>query len=194
MTSLMISTLRRARRTAAWPCTSHAVTRQHASISPAAACQNEVPQLGPQQQHRPLSTSSGSAVAPSEEGVPIDKLLVANRGEIACRVLTTARRLGIPTVAVYSEADTSALHVQHANEAFCVGPAAARDSYLRADRILEVHCYSCPCTCSNCRTPRAGGSQLRPCMHADTSTRVACVTSLVSACGHRGGGYMACPE
>ncbi|CAL8464529.1 g4064 [Coccomyxa elongata] len=66
------------------------------------------------------------------------KVLVANRGEIACRVLQTAKRLGIPTVAVYSKADRASLHVQHANEAFCIGPPAARDSYLRMDRILEV--------------------------------------------------------
>jgi hypothetical protein len=70
----------------------------------------------------------------------IPKLLVANRGEIACRVIQTAKRLGIPTVAVYSEADCSALHVRHADEAFCVGPAPARESYLHMERILEVGC------------------------------------------------------
>ena len=53
-------------------------------------------------------------------------------------LLLPSRRLGIPTVAVYSEADRASLHVQHADEAFCVGPAPARDSYLRMDRILEV--------------------------------------------------------
>ncbi|KAK9817790.1 hypothetical protein WJX72_002185 [[Myrmecia] bisecta] len=66
------------------------------------------------------------------------KLLVANRGEIACRVLQTACRLGLPTVAVYSEADRNSLHIKHADEAFCIGPEAARDSYLRKDRILGV--------------------------------------------------------
>ena len=66
------------------------------------------------------------------------KILIANRGEIACRVITTCRRLGIRTVAVYSQADAGARHVRMADEAWCVGPAASRESYLRADKILEV--------------------------------------------------------
>ncbi len=66
------------------------------------------------------------------------KLLIANRGEIACRVMRTARRMGIETVAVYSDADAHALHVEMADEAYRIGPAPARESYLRADIILEV--------------------------------------------------------
>ena len=66
------------------------------------------------------------------------KILIANRGEIACRVAATARRLGIRTVAVHSEADAHARHVLACDEAVCIGPASPRESYLRADRILEV--------------------------------------------------------
>jgi 3-methylcrotonyl-CoA carboxylase alpha subunit len=66
------------------------------------------------------------------------KLLIANRGEIACRVIRTARRLGVRTVAVYSEADARARHVLQADEAYLVGPAPAKESYLRGDRILEL--------------------------------------------------------
>jgi 3-methylcrotonyl-CoA carboxylase alpha subunit len=66
------------------------------------------------------------------------KILIANRGEIACRVIKTARRLGVATVAVYSEADANARHVRLADEAVLIGPAAARESYLVGERILEV--------------------------------------------------------
>jgi 3-methylcrotonyl-CoA carboxylase alpha subunit len=67
-----------------------------------------------------------------------NKILIANRGEIACRVISTAKRLGIQTVAVYSDADANAVHVRMADQAFRLGPAAARDSYLRADLILDI--------------------------------------------------------
>ncbi|MBX0289682.1 acetyl-CoA carboxylase biotin carboxylase subunit [Hymenobacter sp. HSC-4F20] len=68
----------------------------------------------------------------------ITKLLVANRGEIALRVLRSAKEMGLQTVAIYSEADRNALHVRYADEAVCVGPPASKDSYLRGDKILEV--------------------------------------------------------
>jgi propionyl-CoA carboxylase alpha chain len=66
------------------------------------------------------------------------KILIANRGEIACRIIRTARRMGIATVAVYSEADAEALHVREADESIAIGPAPASESYLRIDRILAA--------------------------------------------------------
>jgi propionyl-CoA carboxylase alpha chain len=66
------------------------------------------------------------------------KILIANRGEIACRVIATAKKMGIATVAVYSEADKEARHVQLADEAVLIGPAASRESYLVADKIIAA--------------------------------------------------------
>ena len=66
------------------------------------------------------------------------KILIANRGEIACRVIATAQKMGIQTVAVYSEADKEARHVQMADEAVLIGPAASRESYLVADKIIAA--------------------------------------------------------
>ena len=66
------------------------------------------------------------------------KILIANRGEIACRVIKTAKKMGIKTVAVYSEVDKEARHVQLADEAICIGPAPSRESYLVMDRIIQA--------------------------------------------------------
>lgn len=68
----------------------------------------------------------------------IKKILVANRGEIAIRVMKTAKKMGIKTVAVFSSADRNALHVKYADEAVCIGEAASSQSYLRGDKIIEV--------------------------------------------------------
>src|ERR1700682_4627766 len=71
-------------------------------------------------------------------GCMFKKILIANRGEIACRIIKTARKLGIKTVAVYSEADRDALHVEMADEAVLIGPPPAAQSYLLADKIVEA--------------------------------------------------------
>ncbi|KAJ1932211.1 hypothetical protein FBU59_006451, partial [Linderina macrospora] len=67
-----------------------------------------------------------------------DKILIANRGEIACRIMKTARKLGVKTVAVYSEADAKSMHAQMADEAYLIGPAPVSESYLKTDTILDV--------------------------------------------------------
>ena len=74
----------------------------------------------------------------SESMAKIRKILIANRGEIALRVMRTAREMRIKTVAVYSEADRSALHVRYADEAVCIGPPPSSESYLRIDKIIEA--------------------------------------------------------
>ena len=66
------------------------------------------------------------------------KILIANRGEIACRVINTAQQLGVKTVAVYSDADAGTPHVLQADEAVAIGPAPAAESYLVAERIIKA--------------------------------------------------------
>ena len=68
----------------------------------------------------------------------INSLLIANRGEIACRIIRTAREIGIRTVAVYSDADAKALHVREADEAVHIGPSPARESYLVGEKIIAA--------------------------------------------------------
>ena len=67
-----------------------------------------------------------------------DKILIANRGEIACRVIKTARKMGIKTVAIYSDADRNALHVEMADESVHIGPPPANQSYIVIDKVMEA--------------------------------------------------------
>lgn len=71
-------------------------------------------------------------------GRSITKVLVANRGEIACRVIRTAKKMGIQSVAVYSEADRGSVHVDMADEAYSIGPAPSQQSYLSMEKIIQV--------------------------------------------------------
>nr|KAF6369987.1 propionyl-CoA carboxylase subunit alpha [Myotis myotis] len=88
-------------------------------------------------QHLMVTRSLCSAGYDSNEKT-FDKILVANRGEIACRVIKTCKKMGIKTVAIHSDVDTSSVHVKMADEAVCVGPAPTSKSYLNMEAILEA--------------------------------------------------------
>ena len=117
-----------------------------ASLLPASA--QRVPSAIALCSARKYATATSSAPAADSDLLPFTsasdvrplprKILIANRGEITCRIIRTCRALGIQTVAVYSEADARAQHVQLADEAYCIGPAPSADSYLRQDRIIAV--------------------------------------------------------
>jgi hypothetical protein len=89
--------------------------------------------------HTIPNNSSSSSSTPAVNSSPLlKKILIANRGEIACRIIRTAHRLGISTVAVYSDADAASAFVAMANEAYRIGPPTSADSYLKADTILSI--------------------------------------------------------
>jgi acetyl/propionyl-CoA carboxylase alpha subunit len=71
-----------------------------------------------------------------------NKVMIANRGEIACRVARTCHNLGIPTVGIYSEVDKYSLHVKEMDQCFLVGPAPAKESYLKFPHIIEIADYT----------------------------------------------------
>jgi geranyl-CoA carboxylase alpha subunit len=81
----------------------------------------------------------------SMKRTPFHKILIANRGEIALRIMRTARRLGYGVVAVYSDADRDALHVRTADEAICIGGSLPAQSYLRIEAIIAAAGLAAPC-------------------------------------------------
>src|SRR5438067_11271219 len=82
--------------------------------------------------------SCSSSFLSIKAGLMFQKIVIANRGEIAVRIMATCREMGVRTVAVYSEADRNARHVRKADEAYAIGPAPATESYLRIEAILEA--------------------------------------------------------
>ena len=84
------------------------------------------------------STTATKIISPP----PFGKILIANRGEIACRIIKSCRKLNIRTVAIYSDPDSKAMHVEMADEAYYIGKAASKESYLNMDKIIQIAKFS----------------------------------------------------
>ncbi|HEX2113876.1 MAG TPA: biotin carboxylase N-terminal domain-containing protein, partial [Alphaproteobacteria bacterium] len=85
-----------------------------------------------------MKKAKSAVTGPGNAAPPFRKILIANRGEIACRVIRTCKRMGIATVAIYSDADADALHVREADEAVRIGPPLSAESYLKIDAVIDA--------------------------------------------------------